>query len=108
MLENNFIIITTVYIFASVCNFGLGYFYKLVCPLFARLIIENLVTTTTESAIVISIMYLHHKCAQIHNEEASIKPRVSLNKTTIVTSNSELVEKEEEKGEKEEEKEEFE
>jgi hypothetical protein len=28
-----------------------------------------LIQTAFESAIVISIMYLHHKCAQIHQEE---------------------------------------
>lgn len=66
MLERCFIIITAVYLFYAGYQGGIGHYYKLICPKYVRWICNNLINTAFESAIIVSIMYLHYKCAQIH------------------------------------------
>ncbi len=72
MLERNFTVMVVIYVLFSGYEFGYGSFYKLICPKYIRWILNNLIYTAFESSIVVSIMYLHHKCAQIHKDAPEV------------------------------------
>jgi hypothetical protein len=63
MLQLNFTVMVIVYLIFAAFMIGFGQYYKLICKTYIRWILDNVISVMFESAIVISIMYLHHKCA---------------------------------------------
>ena len=63
MLAWNFTVMVIIYLLFVAFNFGFGNYYNIICQTYIRWILNNCFSVAFESAIVISIMYLHHKCA---------------------------------------------
>jgi hypothetical protein len=66
-----------IYILFSAFSYGYGEFYKVICEAYIRWMASDLIELTFNCVIVISIMYLHHKCAEVPPAELK-KPAAHL------------------------------
>jgi hypothetical protein len=63
MLEQCFTVMVVIYVLFAVYMSVYGNFYKMICKTYIRWILNDCIGVALESAIIIPIMYLHHKCA---------------------------------------------
>jgi len=69
VVRNNFAILVSVDTIAMVFSIGYGYYYKIVCAAYIRWILTALIELTFNTSVIVSVLYLHYRVAQVETKE---------------------------------------
>jgi len=63
MLRRSFTVMVVVYVFTALYYIIFGHFYLIICQTYIRWMLNVCIQLVLEAAIILPIMYMHHKCA---------------------------------------------